>query len=270
MTYPVLLGAIRVTSNVNDTIEIQEAGVTIPVGLSAGTWYLRGDGGTDDFCKMLKDQLDAAGANTYSVTPSFSILSTAACCAVTIAVTGGALSFSILWASTGTTFDEALLGFASSNNTGATTYTGTRSAACVWVSTDIYRDFEVGQEVPAWVNRAQTGYVHAGKTGTATKVAKMGFDFVHRNRIMAGVGGATYADFQTFHAYVASGLPFEIHACAISSGTTLVSPTVSSYIHGTMAWWFLDEESAARFFADRMSPGVPLYSFDLTLFEAVV
>lgn len=266
MSYPVLLGAIRIVANVNDTIEIEEAGVSRSVALTAGTWYLRGDATSDDFCSMLKARMEAAGAsaNTYTVTPSFSISSSAACASVVIARATGADSISILWASASTTFDESLLGFANSNSTGATSYTSARNPKCVWVGNDVYREFEIGQEIDAWVGKAQSGAVYGGRIGSQRLLATMGFDFITEQRVKSGVGGITNNDFPTFQAYVAAGLPIEIHACAISSGTTLALPASSNYINGN-AWWHLDEESASMFMPRRLSPGVPLYSFDLSL-----
>lgn len=271
MSYPVMLGAIVIDSS-NRSIVITEAGADVTAQLGGAatvtgsiTCYLRGDGTSDDLCKVIKDAMEAAGAsaNTYTVSVSFSVDGTATSAAVTIARATGADSIGIKWASASTTFDEALIGFANTNVTGATSYTSTLSPSSVWVSSEVYRELEPESDFVAFSQRARSGRVWGGLRGGAYAVRRLGLDLLHAKRAHS-VNNSTDPDsgLDQFLERQLAGLAFELHVGTISSGTTLAALS-SSTEHGS--GWYFDAESLETYAPRRQSPGVPLFSVDLRL-----
>lgn len=262
--YPVMLGAVVIDAT-NQRIVITEAGADKNADITVGTYFLRGDGASDDLCKAIKDAMEAAGAsaNTYTVSVSWSTDGTAPAAVVTIARATGADSIGIKWASGSTTFDEAWIGFANTNVTGATSYSGTLSPSSVWVSNEIHRSLDAVSEHVAFSKRARSGRIQGALRGGAYEVRMLGMDLLHAKRAHSVYNSSDPTSaLDAFVERQLAGLHFELHLTTISSGTTL-SALSSSTRHGTA--WHLDAEAVESYAPRRMSPGVPLYSADLRL-----
>lgn len=153
--FAALLGAIVIDDD-NDTLILDEAGVDIPATLTHGTFYLLGGGPTADILENIKNALDAAGANTYTVDTSdgtdetWSRDTTQPAVTVRVVRSAGAANFRVRWlAASGTTFVSACIGFiAEKGAASATTETSTRSPTHVWVGPGHIED---APPSPSWV-----------------------------------------------------------------------------------------------------------------------
>lgn len=264
MSYPVMLGAIVIDST-NQGLRITENGTDYTAAISSGTYYLRGDGASGDFCLALKTAMEAASgsANTYTITPSFSVDGSGVSCTVTIARATGSHTIGIKWADALTTFDEGVLGFANSNVSGATSYASTLSPSSIWVSSEIYRELEPESEYLAFTTRARSGVVMGGLRGGAYAVRRLGMDFLHAKRAHSVNNSSDpTSGLDRFIQRQLAGLPMELHVGTISSGTTLAALS-SSTEHGDR--WHFDAEQLEAYRPQRLSAGVPLYTVDLRL-----
>lgn len=285
MTYPVILPAVVCTNAttivVTETAGAQTLTLVDPATGSAiaanvsKTFYLRGDGATDDLCRALAETLaTATGTNTYSVTITRNIDGTALPSSVTIARTGPN-NFTIDWANGSTTLDERLFGFRNVSTGSVTTTTGDVSPTGQWVSNDVYEFFEEEDEVVAFVERARSGIVIGGRRGGPYDIRRLALRFIAEQRTLAK-GVPTISSvvdsgraFANCWARLCTGRPFELHFATISSGTTLAalsSSTRQVCFHGSGTAWHLDADTVeGGFRPERLSPGVGLYAWQLRM-----
>jgi hypothetical protein len=267
MSYPVLLGAIVITS-ANRQIRIKEGANTNNAQLELGTWYLRGDGTATDFLTKLVTALQNANAsiNTYTATVSRNIDSNAAHTTITITRATGADNFQILWADVATTFDETMLGFAANTADDALAKTSTQACAAGWVSNDILRELEPFGERVVSVPRKVNGAV-VGVTRSAHMTSwSVGFAFVHEDRMLKRRALAVAGDtLEGFIERFGAGAAFELHESPISAGVTLSALSASTRV-GVMHW---SEDTLGSFRPQRIGPGVPLYDLETIAHEQV-
>lgn len=270
MTYPVLLSSVVVDSS-NSAIRVKEGATTSTLTIASGTYFLRGDGSSDDLCKAIKTCLEThAGANTYTVSVAFDVDEDNVSAEVTISRATGSDTFQIQWASASTTFDCTLLGFASANTADdANDKVGTLTASCAWVCSagGALREIEPEREHPgAWSVTALDGTTYAGSIGFARRLRRVGLQYIHGARAVERLNSSDQAaSIERFLARVSEeGSAMELHEPAISSGTILAALSSSTRERTT---WCLDEGSAQAIKPMRMSPAVALYSLDLRLVE---
>lgn len=267
MSYPVLLGAIVITS-ANRGIRFKEGATTATANLATGTYYLRGDGAAGDLLAALKTALEAATAstNTYTITVARSIDTATAHTLVTITRATGADNFQILWADALTTFDETLLGFTANTADNASAKTSTQACAAAWVSNDILRELEPYGDRMADVSRRGNGGVIGVSMSAHMTSWALGFAFVSEERMLLRRALAVDADtLEGFVERFGAGAAFEIHEVGISSGTTLAAASSSTLV--AVAHW--SAESVQTFRPRRIGPGVPLYDLDMVAHEQV-
>lgn len=285
MTYPVILPAVA-CDNSTAVVVTETAGAqtlklvdpataaVIPVGTTK-TFYLRGDGATDDLCRALAETLaTATGANTYSVTISRNIDGTALPSTVTIA-RSGANNFTIDWANAATTLSGRLFGFRSVSTGSVTTATGDVSPTGQWVANDIYELFEEEDEVEAFVERARSGVVIGGRRGGPYDVRRLALRFQAEQRAVVKAVPTISSVVDTGRAFAAcwarlcTGRPFELHFATISAGTTLAalsSSTRQPCFNGSGTAWHLDADTVeGGFRPERLAPGVGLYAWALRM-----
>lgn len=267
MSYPVLLGAIVITS-ANRAIRFKEGANINNAQLELGTWYLRGDGTSTDFLTKLVTALQNANpsANAYTATVSRNIDSSAAHTTITITRSSGSDNFQILWANSQTTFDGLLLGFSASTADDALAKTSTQACAAGWVSNDILRELEPFSEravsVPRKVNGAVVGVTRSSQMTSWA----LGFAFVHEDRMLKRRALAVTADtLEGFIERFGAGAAFELHESPISAGVTLSALSASTRV-GVMHW---SEDTLSSFRPQRIGPGVPLYDLDTVAHEEV-
>lgn len=268
MSYPVLLGAIVITS-ANQAIRIKEGANTNQGLIATGTYYLRGDGAAGDFLPALVTALQSANAgssNTYTATVSRNIDSNTAHTTITITRATGADNFQIQWANSLTTFDETLLGFTANTADDALAKTSTQACAAGWASNDILRELEPFGERVVSVPRKVNGAV-VGVTRSAHMTSwSVGFAFVHEDRMLKRRALAVAGDtLEGFIERFGAGAAFELHESPISAGVTLSALSASTRV-GVMHW---SEDTLSSFRPQRIGPGVPLYDLDAVAHEQV-
>lgn len=268
MSYPVMLGAVVLTTT-NNRIRFREAaGAVGNVDLTAGTYYLRGDGASGDLLLELKTKLDAfaAGGNTYTVTASRSIDPALAHTTITITQSGG-LTFGLV-VDGSQTFDYSLIGFSSTVSTANDTAakTSTKSCAATWVCNDVAREIEPFSERVVAVPRAVSGRVQGVTRSARMQSWRLGLAFIDERRTFVEHALAGPQDtLEGFMERFGAGASLELHEAQVSSGTTLAalsSSTLVDVAHFT-------EETLTTFEPTRLGPGVPLYSLDLRLHAKV-
>ncbi len=266
--YAALLGAITIDSS-NCDIRFKEAATTATITLDYGTYYLRGNGSTDDLCRIIKEGIEddsgLGGSNTYAVTVARSIDPSAVSGSVTITQSGGA-SFQVLWADALTTFDMSLLGYTENtpDSTAAKVSNPARSPAAWWVSPEVPAFYEPGYAYDASVNRARSGRVRGLRRGGPYDTRSVRFNFVDSRRVLSWDNTSDVdATFAAFLERNGDGKAFEFHA-APATGYVLDALTSSVTTRIGTAWHF-DEETSTGFDPKRVEPGLTLYGFDLGL-----
>lgn len=260
--WPALLGAIVIDST-NKTIRVIENGVTEDLNLVEGTYYLRGDGASGDFCPALETCLAThTGGNTYSVLLELDPDDAQRTARVTI-TRSGANAFSILFNHANTTFDEALIGYADAATASGSSCTGTLSPTATWVGDEVIAAFDPFHTRSAYAKRAKSGIVRGGTRSNKLSGMRLSFAMLGEKRVnVRAITSDPDRALESFVDYVADGRPLEFHVCDLSAGRT-TSPLSSSTEQGDR--WHLAEESAQEFNPQRLEEGVALYDVDLTL-----
>jgi len=265
MSYPVMLGAVVLTSSNNVLRFTEGALATANATIAPNTYYLRGDGAAGDLCLAVKNAMEAANAgsaNTYTVTVAWSIDPAIAGARITITRATGADNFGVLWADAATTFDETLLGFSANDAVNATAKTSTKSCAATWVCNDVAREIEPFSERVVAVPRAVSGRVQGVTRSARMQSWRLGLAFVDERRTFVEHALAGPQDtLEGFLERFGAGASLELHEAQVSSGTTLAalsSSTLVDVVH-------FSEETLTTYEPTRLGPGVPLYSLDLRL-----
>ena len=267
MTYPVLLGAVVLTS-ANNAIHLKEGASTYTVSIAAGTYYLRGDGAAGDLLPALVTALESnvGSANTYTATVARSIAPGTAHTLVTIARASGADSFQILWADALTTFDETLLGFTANTADNASAKVSTQACSAAWVSNDGMGELEPFSERVASVTRSMSGRLSGVSRSARMQSWRTRFLFVDERRLLIEQALAGTQDtLEGFIELFGAGAALEFHDADTSSGTTLAalsSGTLVDVMH-------FSEDALTRFEPQRVGPGVPLYHLPMVLHAQV-
>ena len=268
MTYPVLCGAVVITS-ANRGIRIKEGATTATALIGTGTYYLRsGAVNITDLGFAIKSALEAAtaSANTYTVTVTASIDPAVAGFLMTITRASGGDNFQILWADALTTFDGDLVGCSANTLDDALPKTSTLSCAATWVGNDILREREPFGDRVAEISRRSNGGVVGVSMSSHMVSWALGFGFVHEDRMLLRANPADEnATLEAFVRRFGAGAAFEAHEVAISSGTTLA--TVNTASRFAVLHW--SQETVTSFRPRRIGPGVPLYDLDTVAHEQV-
>lgn len=268
-----LLSAI-VLDDSNRDISIREGFSTTTISLPAGTYRLRGDGASDDLCKVLVDAIEAAtpSTNTYAITVTGSVDGAEPAAVVEIAVASGTEDFSLRFADGDTTFDAGLLGFPQTNTAhDADPKTSSLSPSPLWVSSQPFTSRRHRVEHAASVRRARSGLVRGTHRGGPFAMLAYDLELEHPGRthteeaIAAGVGSGDRATWDAFLGLVADGRAIEVHE-AEASGDVLEQLTALTTIG---AGWHLDEETASVFDPERREPGLARFAWRLGLLEHV-
>lgn len=263
MSYPVLCGAIVITS-ANRRLRFKEgAGAVGNVDLAVGTYYLRGDSLATEIASKLS--AFGAGGNTYTVSVTLDIDPANVAAALTITRASGTDTFQLVKDGS-QTFDYDLIGFSTSTANDSTAKTSDKSAAGAWVGNDILREREpFGERIVSVPRKTNGGVVGVSRSAHMTSWA-LGFAFIHEDRMLLKINtGDPNATLEAFMRRFGAGASFEGHELAISAGTVLVSAT-SSTRFAVMHW---SEDTLSAFRPRRIGPGVPLYDLDTVAHEQV-
>lgn len=264
MSYPVLLGAIVVTT-ANRRLRFREgAGAVGNVDLAVGTYYLRGDSLLTEIASKLS--AFGVGGNSYTVAASFNIDPANRTATVTITRSAGTDTFQLVKDGS-QTFDYDLIGFSASTANDSSAKSSDQSAAGAWVGNDILREREpFGERIVSVPRKANGGTVGVSRSAHMTSWA-LGFAFIDEDRMLLKVNGADpNATLEAFMRRFGAGAAFQGHEVAISSGTVLDGPTDNSTMFATLHW---SEDTLSSFRPRRIGPGVPLYDLDTVAHEQV-
>lgn len=274
--FPVLLGAIEIIASENDGISITETGSgTNTATIAAGTYYLRGDGASGDFCAALKTALDNASASTNVYTVTVTTNGTTASWDTNPAnvsakvriSTGGPDTFKINWLHANTTFDETLLGFvAEKSSADANPELSTKSPSSVWVSNEYHVDLTPGSE---WMQ--ESSIMRSGSTSVVRRSDKasaniLSLQWVDGRRVNASENTSDEA--ATLEEFIDNnndGRPVEIHeqSLASSSATTLSALSAASTRRGSA--WVLASGGGVSFLPARNTLGLSRWDFSIEL-----
>lgn len=264
MSYPVLLGAIVLTS-ANNRLRFKEgAGAVGNVNLAVGTYYLRDDSLATEIASKLS--AFGVGGNSYTVAVAFDIDPANRTATVTITRSAGTTTFQLVKDGS-QTFDYDLIGFSASTANDSAAKTSDKSAAGAWVGNDILREREPFGERIADVSRRVNGGV-VGVSRSAHMVSwALGLAFVEERRMLLRANASDEgATLEAFVRRFGAGAAFEAHEVPILSGTTLGAMS-SSTRFGVLHW---SADSVTGFRPRRIGPGVPLYDLDMVAHEQVV
>ncbi len=274
--FPVLLRGIEIDAD-NCGISITETGSgTNTANIAVGTYYLRGDGSSGDFCAALKTALDDASTatNTYNVTvttngttASWDTNPANVTAKVRIGLTVSSVTFKINWLSSLTTFDESLLGFAVEKGAAdANPEVSTLSPEAVWVSSECHRDL-----VPEAAWESQSTLLASGDTQVIRRSSKsesrfIDMPWVDARRLWAfAVPSDSGAALETFFDNANTGVPIELHEqTLLSSSVTTLSALSTSTRVGT-TWRLMGDKLSAS----RQQLGLDLWNTSVDLVGAV-
>lgn len=261
--FPCLLGVVVIDST-NNSIKMTENATTANVTIASGSYFLRGDGASDDLCKAIKTALDSnaniTSPNTYTVAITRDMSPSNPTATVTISATGGS-SFKLFWSDTvNTTFDPALIGVARTDTALDTSAkSGLLSPSCLWTGNDIYRSLEPIPYYRRGLSRAISGKIRAVKRSGEIRDRLWVQEYIEERRMnQEAITADTTRALNLFVSRHADGKRFEFHDGAISSGTTLGALSSTTLV-GTFQFG-ADFYPSGGSFAARIE-GAPLYSF---------
>jgi hypothetical protein len=261
MIYLALGRPIVITSS-NRRLRLTEGASTFSADLAAGTYWLKGDGASDDLCKALKDALDnaSAGGNAYSVTLTLSPVSLPSA-VVTVTRTTGSATFALLWADGSTTLPAIVFGFASANTANnSNAKAGALSPSSLWYSGEAVSEDEPGASAETFVDRALSGFVSAGRVSehfAEWRLRPRLVPLVRLRRAQAITAGHEWAAYESFWRMTNSGARLAVGF----SSDGVVAPTWSG------DRWVMHKETAdgGTTLAQRVSPAVPFFSWPIRL-----
>lgn len=268
MAYTSILLPVVLTS-ANNQIRLTEAAATNTATIAAGTYFLRGDGSSDDLCRGVKLALEAAGAsaNTYNVTLTLSANPAAPTATVSISRTGGD-TFALLFADVLTTFDPLLLGYPETNTANNSSAKGsTLSPSSLWVADADTQDVEFYEEADGYFNRANSGVCRDGVTGGPYEALLLSWALVDGKRAHSSniTADPTRAFNRLWSQWVA-GRPCEIHFVDPTTWPTLGAMSASTR-QGSR--WHIGDEGRERFKPPRLNRATSLWSFAVDCKERV-
>lgn len=267
MTYPCLLGAIVITSS-NNRLRLKEDVTTYNVDLTPGVYFLRGGGGSDDFCQLLATALSAAaaGGNSYSCTTDVTINTSGYCGIVGINRAAGVLDWSLIRDGT-QTFDYDLLGYSATTAHSAGLKLSDTNPSAIWASNDAYK--KLTRRSRRVVGQAMTASGRASQVSRSDRIQEyeLGLAFVINSRLFieeaytSNIGNTLESFIDRFNA----GSTIEIHDLEVYSGTTLIDTSTSTRIATVQ----FSEDTLSEFDPVLIGMGINLYDVTLTFIKKV-
>jgi hypothetical protein len=268
MSYPLFLRSIDIDST-NNVLMFSENGVTRTATLTVGTYYLRGDGGSDDLLLEIKTKMEAAGAsvNTYNIGVEVDTDKANPSATVYFSIASGTDAFALLFAHASNTFEAGLLGFTSASTASDTAIkSGTLSPTALWCGAEYVTSYEPVVEHEAYATVALSGRVKGAVLGSARDLLDVSFELQPGERVHSVYNSSDpTACFSRFFTSWASGASVEFYDYSPDTGTliTAISPA------DRVGVYHLDADSATRFQPQRLSLATTLYSWRLLLRGAV-
>lgn len=231
-----LLGAIEITT-ANQRLILDEGGVSFNADVTPGIYYLKGDNASNDICQAIKDALDAAGANTYSVKTAISSVETwsrsdsAVTCSVQVSRAAGAATFRVRWPNASTTFPIAAVGFAVEKGAAdANAETSTLSPTHAWVGTGHIEDAPPSVSWEVSQRMLENGDTDVIRTSDARSPRRVVLPMQSATRLYSESATVASSDLESFLDVVLDGRPVQFHRLTLQSGSTVLlnGPTTST------------------------------------------
>ncbi len=258
--YYVFLKAHTIVAGTKDEIKIYDVGGAKDntYTLDAGTYFLR------DLMGEIDSKITWGGFDTAAL--AFDVDAANPCATFSLEFNSNAQ----LKADATDNIDLEILGYDSTaapiDDDGANDIDSTLTPNLVWVAPEPPSADDLNASARTVQTRTVGGQVRTSDQGGPYDDRALAFIMLDKERVLTVDNSAdTAATFQTFWEGIRGGTRFEVHKVAISSGTVLGALSSSTLV-GT---YVLGADSGSSFRPQRHSPGVALYSFNLTLMEYV-
>ena len=260
--YPIMRRAVVITT-ANQGIRLLEgAGPATTRLVAVGTYYVLSDGSAADLCAAVKTALEVgASVNTYTVTAapnpfSTPVAATDANCIGSITRTAGADAFRLLGANVLTTFPLHALGLAATDTALlATPIASTLSSSGWWVSNDVLavdepvEDGDVFGEDPT-----RGGVILPGAHSAGWVRHRWAVQYVRRDRTwVEAIAADPDRTWQAFWRRIREGTVMRLSRRNVDTGLE----------EALGVEWVADVVTRRAITAVRLSPGSPIYSWDL-------
>lgn len=253
------LAPITLVSGAN-AIVINDGSGNHTVTITAGTYYISGDGTASDLLYQLKTAFDTASAAHCTWTVDLDASNKVQFHGDTSASGAWHVDFS----SGSTTFDEAILGHTAADLTAAdhTAASCTYVSPYVWYATEpVQSDTFMEPHSPTVQNVAKSGRVWTVQEGEETETRLI----VHANEpfyCAMPLTSATYTnrDWQSFWTYCNAGQSVRFYPDVTVTGAYVKHSTPKGY-----QTYVFDEATCTEPAESRLAPGVALYSWTVGL-----
>lgn len=269
INYYVLARELVLTSANNQFIVSEDGGADVTITLTAGSYYLYGDGTeSGDLCEEIAAQLNAHASlsNTYTCSYTASIDNSAFALTGSVTITTNGTSINVKGSTySGTaTFDMYWIGFSRNTNSGLTSVSGVVSPSITWCPdqppTLIDGDRVEGQSIQ---HRGPSGRRHTFVVDDPVEYRALRFDFTTAERAKNSTSWSPYtSSFQLFWEDIRQGMPIKLFSTTVSSGTDLTTLTTASHLVDD----YVLSSPLEEFRPTRDTP-VPTWAWDIELAE---
>lgn len=260
--YPTLLSVVTLTA-ADNVLAIKQGGTTYECVITAGSYFLRGDGTSTDLCKAIKDAIEGEIGGTWTVGVVFDVDATNPSAVVTIS---NASAFQLMFADVLNTFDSAILGFTDANTSSAASAASTLSSICVWVSPQPCAAddrFSVGENRQT---RRLDGTSRTVHRASPFDQRTMRFELIDATRVFAAdaaLENDAASSYERFWQRSRAGGRFELHFLNTTSASeTTLTAASSSTLEGVYS---LDVSSINDWAPSRPHPGLDIYNFQIAM-----
>lgn len=262
-----LLAPVKLTA-ANNTIRITENSITEDktVGVAGSTYYLRGDGASDDLLETLVQGIQShSQANTYTSVLTMNIGSSTRTADVLIASLG-INSYSWLAGNAADTFDATLVGFPNSTITPSVYgLSSTLSPSLIWMSPMPASEDTFSFEALGSQALMRGGQIYNFDGGGPYTRRTIGFQYVPEDRTLTFTTTLDAArTFKSFWQTNRNGSVMELHRITMTANTK-----ENPFYPATLLGKFVFDEETKNSFAPVRMQAQALYSWSIGLREYV-
>lgn len=267
-THHLLRAGYVVTGATDGALRVARGGVGATLQLAAGTYYLRGDGASDDLAQALVDAYEAAypaavGQVTASVTHDFR---RAGAPATALALTDASSTWAPDHAHADSTIPARVTGWPATAPTPATTITAALASDLCYVPAPAPGTWSPDYPALGAVTRFVDGSIQSVERSVAHPLARLTFDLLAAARVTELEGAADPA--ATLQAYLARARWLAMELWLVEVDATLHYAAGGSLAATLVGTYRLDEATATGGASlARTGSRVPYYAAALGLLE---